>query len=711
MQKAPNDEFVSNDPNENPHLNESNKSSVDRQNEHCVPKVDRNGSQDILHEDPDEKHHYHDDFSSRNASEPVAQNESLKEPSQRSDGGSSVLMGKFRSQKAFNNQQPSPIEPGNSSQERQAQLEAFLRSGSFNSFLQSLKPSAKSIRESSQPNGRAENKGAVSPGNFIDMELGSSPENHEAPAENRPKIPLEQEIASQDEVFLPASELDEARKLNVIPREPEHEENESESSEEPEEPKPKLQLFQKNKLVQPPNDTGSKPKFSAFDAIRKKVESKQLLSPLKNKEPKPSPEKNPTPRRVEETKHEPDSAQSDPKFHGKYSVLEDLKLIDYVKSKPYDNPTSRTFWQKAYDRDKILNQKRTPDSLRERYRMQLRLLTEEDIAKMRKWVEEHKERGYITLKNVPVLGPSGNYVHVKKFDKVVVENDNIIPGTTLHKSPGWRDDQPLKLRWPSKTPEDGNKKKVEIPKNQNGRQNDQGFNQRVESRDQRRFQKGAANLHLLDSDSSDDIVEESRDRDSFAKNFKKRSPESLKVPETSRYVDQRKETTTLPKRKEYNSMHEISEAAMPRKTHYESSKPREENRKMHEEYHVEGSLEDWIEKQAERYYMSTNDMIELFYNCSMNPTTLMRYLQGETDLAWNEDEDILLRGPQKETIKRVLMRYKGVENVKEREEFLDKVETFTAVLHQKGPRQERSPLYQNPRQDKPPSKKKVIDFL
>ena len=45
------------------------------------------------------------------------------------------------------------------------------------------------------------------------------------------------------------------------------------------------------------------------------------------------------------------------------------------------------------------------------------------------------------------------------------------------------------------------------------------------------------------------------------------------------------------------------------------------------------------------------------------------HLQGAKHLAWNEDEDALLRGPAKGYARKILGRYKGDSNVQQRVEF------------------------------------------
>ena len=74
---------------------------------------------------------------------------------------------------------------------------------------------------------------------------------------------------------------------------------------------------------------------------------------------------------------------------------------------------------------------------------------------------------------------------------------------------------------------------------------------------------------------------------------------------------------------------------------------------------------------AQQYQVLPDEILDLFYFCSMNISFLSQYLQGNRLLKWNEDEDSLLKsgsGPAT----RVLCRYKTEKNVYARLEFLKK---------------------------------------
>ena len=147
-------------------------------------------------------------------------------------------------------------------------------------------------------------------------------------------------------------------------------------------------------------------------------------------------------------------------------------------------------------------------------------------------------------------------------------------------------------------------------------------------------------------------------------------------------------------------MDELSDSATPRKFHRDNPQPREESIDIPDLSSFRGPAEEWFKLQAKKNRMSTDEMYQLFYNCSMDSKILAKYLEGEHDLAWNEDEDTLIRGTQGEEAKRVLIKFKGENNVRQREEFLERVDRLSSTLHQTKPR------YSNPSPGK-----KFRDFL
>ena len=92
-----------------------------------------------------------------------------------------------------------------------------------------------------------------------------------------------------------------------------------------------------------------------------------------------------------------------------------------------------------------------------------------------------------------------------------------------------------------------------------------------------------------------------------------------------------------------------------------------------EEERVE-EKKSWVAEQAEKRNLPEDVFMDLFLRCSMDTTILDRYLNGETHLLWDDDEDMLLKGPAKVVGKKVLSTYKEPENVKLRVQFLKSLE-------------------------------------
>jgi hypothetical protein len=138
---------------------------------------------------------------------------------------------------------------------------------------------------------------------------------------------------------------------------------------------------------------------------------------------------------------------------------------------------------------------------------------------------------------------------------------------------------------------------------------------------------------------------------------------------------------------EYQDMKQVDQVMMPRKANKEetapqpisellelSKKEKEQERSAEKNLSKNLDKEAWLEQQAKKYHMTSDQITDVFYYCSMDTNQLSQYLQGQNHLVWNEDEDTLLRGPAKTYAKRILGRYKGEANVKRRVEFLEKID-------------------------------------
>ena len=81
-----------------------------------------------------------------------------------------------------------------------------------------------------------------------------------------------------------------------------------------------------------------------------------------------------------------------------------------------------------------------------------------------------------------------------------------------------------------------------------------------------------------------------------------------------------------------------------------------------------------ILNESDGYFSPNKDQLrEIFYFCSMDMDNVNKYLNGEVNLLWIEEEDQLILGPTGELGKLILSRYKGEDNVEQRVKFLDNI--------------------------------------
>jgi len=267
--------------------------------------------------------------------------------------------------------------------------------------------------------------------------------------------------------------------------------------------------------------------------------------------------------------------KSDKKGRIKYTEEEDRKILEYVKGKPADGLTSRKFWENAVQVDHLLDNTRSSDSLRERYRMHLD----------------------------PELKKEGGKASAGKSSKKKATDEDSSDG--------------------DHTPRKSSKKR-------------QGSTKKKEA-------------------------DELSDTPSFGKSKKKS------------------------KRKDYEGMDKVdkllkkkSPVVLPDPTHI--MKP---TLLTHEEEELVEEKKHWVEEQAKKHNMSEEKFMDLFHRCSMDTHILQRYFKGDTHLLWDDDEDMLLRGPAKKVGKKVLAAYKEASNVKLRVKYLKSLDqlrpTFSLV--------------------------------
>lgn len=341
----------------------------------------------------------------------------------------------------------------------------------------------------------------------------------------------------------------------------------------------------------------------------------------------------------------PDKDQENQESRQKYSVGEDLRIIEYVNSKLGSNLISKNFWKAAYE-DGLLDKRRSVDSMRDRYRNHLRYLSIDDCDRMKEWLVEHDEKGFANFIRKAVKDPSGKIIYVKKLDGIesdVGTNQTIAIVTNKEKKP--KTDKPAKPRGKS------SKDKA-----------------RVSAQRQSDYEE-------------DDI--ESVHEDEYVPVQRKEPVRAMPQAELpvhqprKQFVHLEEELAPrLPeKRKGYEAMYHIDAQMLPRKVTRDVSFSRPDERffSTQEEERLRDK-ETWLREQAMKHSISPDQMKSLFFRCSMNSLILDRYFRGEHNLIWDKDEDDLLTGPYKDVAKRVLSHYKGSANVRQREEFLTKFE-------------------------------------
>ena len=459
------------------------------------------------------------------------------------------------------------------------------------------------------------------------------------------------------------------------------------------------------------------PKISLLESIKKSVENKERSqAKAKEEEAKKSLQKSQAKSETKKSRDTTPQKEETQDTRGKYTVGEDLKIMEYVMAHKGMSLTSRTFWQKAFDTDKLLNQKRSAESLRERYRKQLNCLTEADIQRMRKWVAENGEKGSINFKTKAQQESSGKIVYVKVLDNIEADTtqsqsknasraktdvkeqtqEKAVPSE--RKTTEKKQSVPEKIKEPQSLTKSSQKESL-LPK----------FNDAL---------KNKMEIEMLWAET------EEKENEKLANSTSKSTPKILRdkveLKEISAQNTAAKKTTTEEKkptsdlkseknskRKEYQDMQQIDQVMVPRKNNnkespapqpmsamelLEMSKKEKERERTAEKTQVSQPVdkEAWLEEQAKKYHMTSDQITDVFYYCSMDMDLLTKYLQGERHLAWNEDEDTLLRGPAKTYARRILGRYKGEANVQKRVEFLEKIDQISAIMQGKSEKKQRS---------------------
>ena len=120
---------------------------------------------------------------------------------------------------------------------------------------------------------------------------------------------------------------------------------------------------------------------------------------------------------------------------GCYTLDEDLKIIEYIQThdEVYLQPTSKKYWEKAIEKFNLLEGTRSADSLRERYRLYLGDLDENDKIVIDSWLSEHGREGYLTFKKKEVADITGQKYIRNALDTIVLRHHPSTPSVPAKK--------------------------------------------------------------------------------------------------------------------------------------------------------------------------------------------------------------------------------------------------------------------------------------
>ena len=113
----------------------------------------------------------------------------------------------------------------------------------------------------------------------------------------------------------------------------------------------------------------------------------------------------------------------------KWSIVEDLILLDFVKGKT--NLQSKLFWRNALIDKKIKEINRTPESMRDRYRNCLKDLNQNEIKKIEDFLRQHGI-GFLIFVNSIEKNKNGELISRKKLENIIKLTQVQISMPTFH---------------------------------------------------------------------------------------------------------------------------------------------------------------------------------------------------------------------------------------------------------------------------------------
>ena len=319
----------------------------------------------------------------------------------------------------------------------------------------------------------------------------------------------------------------------------------------------------------------------------------------------------------------------------RYTIAEDLQILNYTNIHPLPSIGSRKYWQQAIKDSSFPCKYRPVESLRDRYRYQLRFVEEADKKRMEEWVEKYGNKGYSLFSTVPLKGVTGGKKGIRRKLVLFGLEDTMgchISVNEIEKANSIQSDTSMNKNKSKMSNTSGSSKHIGVD-----------CDTQISTSDPSLFQLQVTG----------------------ARKSKSKLQHSLKDIDKSIEAN-----VSSKKRKEYHHMSETDSFFMP----YKEIKSNLNSNLLGIE-HESALIKDVNSKTYEtvgQECLRKSRLMDLFYSCSMNCDRVSEYLKSNRSVSWSEQEDRLLMGPEKETHINTLSFLKGAANVRERIEFLEK---------------------------------------
>ena len=412
---------------------------------------------------------------------------------------------------------------------------------------------------------------------------------------------------------------------------------------------------------------------------------------------------------------------------GPYTLEEDLELIKYVQSQSGSTtkPTSRKFWEDALKNDNVLGgDSRSSDSCRERYRLFLADLNEFDNNDIENWVSIHGTEGFLLFKKKELEGNEGIGPAHHRLDTIVLKYRAPTAKSPDHKEKKEREKQ--EKREQKLRDKEGRRERRTV-KPRARKQGPEASEERTKTRIEREFEdsnlasenerketkqtdtpKRADASRRANQASSDqkaqnkkgvfsEDIEEEDEESGQASGRKVIEKYTKNTPKTQKQKQKKRSDMDI----EDDIENEEGEAEQ-----IKGSKSRKQLKKDDDDDELNSAKINQIGKQSETvnvqmnqrdmqkvaekadliktlsrsYNKTPQEFLQIFYYCSMNMKILEDYFNGDESAIWSkEEDDVLLQG--REPAVRVLEKYKSVESVQIRQEFLSNFKHMEMSLY------------------------------